>query len=250
MSLKSLVVAAGRVAGIDLVRFRSVRHPLGRRARLMAALGVNLVVDVGANRGQFAAELRRSGYAGRIVSVEALSEPYGFLARTAAADPLLTAIHSAVGARRGRVTMHVAGNAAASSSVLPMLALHARAAPEAEYVGVETVEMRPLDELLQPHLGDPVTLLLKVDVQGYELEVLSGGSTTLSRSSLIQLEMSLVPLYETAPTYREMIDFMAHRGFGLVGLEPGFTSEAGVLLQADGLFASEEAYGLLQSGSP
>ena len=59
---------------------------------------------------------------------------------------------------------------------------------------------------------------------------------------LIQLEMSLLPLYESAPSYREILDAMERRGFRLVGIEPGFASPTGALLQADGLFTTNEAY--------
>jgi hypothetical protein len=137
--------------------------------------------------------------------------------------------------------MHVAANDGASSSFLPMLGLHARTAPEARYIRDERVEVAPLDDLVQPHLRDGDKVFAKLDVQGYELRVLEGGLATIDRSSLFQLEMSLLPLYETAPTYREVIHFMEQHGFQLVGLEPGFAAPTGVLLQADGLFAADAA---------
>ncbi len=240
-SFKELVVASARAAGIDLVRFTSVRHGIGRRARLMSALGTDVVVDVGANRGQFGREIRKAGYAGRIISIEPLSGPFRQLERLSSRDELWTAIRSAVGANRGTANMHVAANDGASSSILPMLDLHARAAPKARYVAEERVDLLPLDELVQPHVGQMRSMLTKVDVQGYELQVLEGGSETLGRSSLVQLEMSLLPIYETAPTYREVLQFMEERAFQLVGLEPVFAAPTGVLLAVDGLFASEQA---------
>lgn len=245
-SLKGVVAASAKAAGVDLVRFRSVRHAFGRRARLMATLGIDLVIDVGANRGQFGLEIRRGGYAGRIVSIEPLAAPYGQLSRVASRDERWAAIRSAVGPRRGSATMHVAANNGASSSLLPMLDLHARAAPEARYVADEQVDVATLDDLVQPHLRDAGTVFTKLDVQGYELQVLEGGSATLGSSSLVQLEMSLLPLYETAPTYREVIHFMEQNGFQLVGLEPGVAAPTGVLLQADGLFAAHHAARSLQ----
>jgi FkbM family methyltransferase len=245
-SLKAVVTASARAAGVDLVRFRSVRHAIGRRARLIEALGIDLVIDVGANRGQFALEIRRGGYAARIVSIEPLTAPYRHLARLAAPDERWAVIRSAVGPRAGSATMHVAANDGASSSFLPMLDLHARAAPEARYVADERVDVATLDDLVEPHLRDGGSVFTKLDVQGYELQVLEGASTTLDRSSLVQLEMSLLPLYDTAPTYREVIQFMAQHGYQLIGLEPGFAARSGVLLQADGLFAADQAVRSLQ----
>lgn len=244
--LKSVVAASARAAGVDLVRLRGLRHPVGRRARLMTSLGVDLVIDVGANRGQFGLEIRRAGYSGRIVSIEPLAAPYRQLSRLAARDDRWSVIRSAVGPRTSSATIHVAANGGASSSFLPMLDLHARSAPEARYVADERVEVATLDDLVQPQFGDPAAVFTKADVQGYELQVLAGGEATLRRSTLVQLEMSFLPLYETAPSYREILDFMAQHGFRLVGIEPGFASPTGALLQADGLFATDAATRSLQ----
>jgi FkbM family methyltransferase len=247
-TLKRVVVASARAAGVDVVRFQSVRHAAGRRARLMTALGVDLVIDVGANQGQFGLELRRLGYRGSIVSIEPLTEPYRRLSRVASRDKRWSVIRSAVGRRAGTATMHVAANDGASSSLLPLLDPLARAAPEARFIADEQVDVDTLDDLLQPHVPEMSTVFTKLDIQGYELQALEGGSDTLSWSSLVQLEMSLQPIYDTAPTYRELIQFMEQRGFHLVGLEPGLAAPTGSLLQADGLFASDQAARLLQGG--
>jgi FkbM family methyltransferase len=241
MSLKRVVVAAGRAVGVDLVRLRSVRHAVGRRSRLMAALGIDVVIDVGANGGQFGREIREAGYAGRIVSIEPLEAPFRRLSELAARDARWEVIQSAVGPLTGSATIHVAANDGASSSLLPMLNLHTRAAPEARYVADEVVQVATLDHLAGPHMGDQSRVFVKIDVQGFELQVLAGGSAVLDRSSLVQLEMSLLPLYESAPGFREALDFMEQHSFHLVGLEPGIAAPSGLLLQADGLFAEDQA---------
>lgn len=246
MSIKRVVVAAGRKLGVDLVRLRSVRHAYGRRIRLMASLRIDLVIDVGANQGQFGREIRQAGYAGRIVSIEPLEEPFQNLSRLAARDEHWAVVRSAVGPQSGLANMHVAANAGASSSILPMLDLHTRAAPEAKYVADETVEVAALDDIARSHMRDGSRVFVKIDVQGFELQVLAGGMATLARSLLVQIEMSLLPLYETAPGFREVLEFMDQHGFHLVGLEPGIAAHSGVLLQADGLFAADQAIQSLQ----
>jgi FkbM family methyltransferase len=214
----------------------------------MSALGIDLVIDVGANRGQFGLEIRRAGFGGRIVSIEPLADAHRHLARMAARDERWTVIQSAVGPAAGRATIHVAANAGASSSFLPMLELHNRAAPSARYIAEESVEVGVLDELVSSQVGRDDIILTKIDVQGYELQVLAGGPVTLARSSLVQLEMSLLPLYEGAPTFEGVLEFMGRHGFRLVGIEPGFADRTGVLLQADGIFAAQHVIRSLQGG--
>jgi len=63
---------------------------------------------------------------------------------------------------------------------------------------------------------------------------------------MVQLEMSLLPLYEAAPSVREVLEFMGRHGFHLVGIAPGIAAQSGLLLQADGLFAADQATRLLQ----
>jgi FkbM family methyltransferase len=212
----------------------------------MTLMGIDLVIDVGANRGQFGLEIRRAGYRGSIVSIEPLAAPHRQLSQLADKDGRWTAIRSAVGPQAGSAAIHVAANGGASSSFLPMLELHAHEAPAAQYVADELVDVATLDDIALPHLQHGAATFTKIDVQGYELQVLAGGPTTVARSSLVQIEMSLSPLYEGAPTYRDILEAMGQRGFQLVGIEPGFAAHTGLLLQADGLFATDRAAGSLR----
>jgi hypothetical protein len=132
--------------------------------------------------------------------------------------------------------MHIAGNEAQSSSVLPMLRAHEEAAPEASYVGTEDVTMERLDDVLASFdVAGPV--YAKIDVQGYERQVMAGAAETLAHVRGMELELSLVPLYEGSPLWEEMIALMKSQGFELKGFFSGFTDErTGRLLQADGVF--------------
>lgn len=107
-------------------------------------------------------------------------------------------------------------------------------------MGTETVEQNRLDELL-PSLGiDPERrIYLKVDVQGYERAVLDGAAELFRSGAVVglQLELSLVPLYEGAMTYREGLDRAEALGMTLMGLDPVFADpKSGQLLQADAVF--------------
>jgi FkbM family methyltransferase len=196
---------------------------------------INLVLDVGANTGQFVHELRSAGYNERVISFEPLAAAHAQLLTRAQSDPHWSiAERTAVGAERSSVDIHIAGNSV-SSSILPMLASHSEAAPESEYVGVETVPVNRLDDLYLPAASDRI--LLKIDVQGYEKPVLDGAKNVLASCHAVIVEMSLVPLYEGQLLAKEMWDLLAESGFEAWSLEPGFRNpETGRMLQFDGIF--------------
>ncbi len=196
---------------------------------------INLVLDVGANTGQFVGELRASGYAGRIVSFEPLATAHEQLCRQAASDAMWTiADRTAIGAAPGSVEIHVSGNSV-SSSILDMLPSHSEAEPESNYVGTETVPVNRLDDLCPLTAQDRV--LLKIDVQGYERQVLDGAQRVLESCRAVISEMSLVPLYDGQVLARDLWDLLAAQGFEAWSLEPGFRHPAsGRMLQLDGVF--------------
>jgi FkbM family methyltransferase len=202
----------------------------------MALHGVDTVLDVGANTGQFGTLLRQSKFTGRIHSVEPLTDAYEALATSAAADPAWTVQRAAVSAEPGTLTMNVSGNGV-SSSVLPMLERHATAAPSAQYVAQETVPATTVDAIVAEHRLRPETTVLKIDVQGFEQQVLEGASATLAGFRGVRTEMSLVPLYDGQALMPEIMERLAGHGFELWAVEPGFTEpDTRRLLQLDGVF--------------
>lgn len=219
-------------AGFD-VRRDSFKH---RFAHALLQHGVTDVLDIGANTGQFARDIRRAGIAGRIVSLEPLQAAYDELRRHAAADPAWVAERAAVSDRPGTITMNVSANSV-SSSVLPMLDRHAGAAPDSRYVATEEVTATTVDELVERHGLRPRSTLLKIDVQGHEQAVLDGAIGTLAEFGAVRTELSLVPLYDGQALLPDVLEHLGQRGFDLWAIEPGF-EEPGTrrLLQADGFF--------------
>jgi FkbM family methyltransferase len=238
-----VVVNGAGWIGFDLVSRHSLQHPIARRVRLIRSLEIDLVIDVGANEGQYARELRAFGYSGRIVSVEPLAAPFEALSAAAATDPNWRVIRSAAGAVNEQVEMLVAANSGASSSVLPMLALHEMNAPNALIVGRERVQVRRLDELMADEVQNALRPFIKIDVQGFESRVLDGAEGLLPRVAGLQVELQLFPLYQGAPTFGQVLDRLAADDFQLAGLEPVFTAQDGRLLAADGLFIKSRQVG-------
>lgn len=223
--------------GIELNRYNPVQSQDARMARLLDQHGIDTVLDVGANTGGYGQALRDIGYRGDILSFEPLGQAYAELTEAAATDVHWhIAPRMALGAEDGEIEINVAGNSV-SSSILPMYDAHALAAPQSRYVGTERVRLSRLDSVSHAALGRDRTTLLKIDTQGYEMPVLEGATTLLPHIRGIQLELSLIPLYEGQVTYRDMIDWLAVKGFDLWNIIPGFSdASTGRLLQFDGIF--------------
>jgi FkbM family methyltransferase len=204
----------------------------------LAALNVDVVVDAGANSGQYATCLRQADFKGRIVSFEPLAGPFSRLAGRSSADPLWECRQCALGDFDGTIAMNVAGNAGASSSILPMLQSHRDVFPQANYVGVEDVAICRLDSVAPRLLRHNDAVFLKIDVQGFEKQVIAGSEATINdRCVGLQLELSFVALYDGDMLIQEALDLMESLGFVLAGIAPGFVDvRSGRVLQADGVF--------------
>jgi FkbM family methyltransferase len=232
---KRLVKGGFARAGYD-IRRRSVDGRGPRRGLILQTRGVDLILDVGANVGQYATEVRECGYAGDLISIEPLSAAFTQLAAKSARDPRWQVLRSCVGAEQGRLTLHVSGNSQ-SSSVLPMLDRHANAAPASRYVAEEVVDVQPLDVLVGEAVEAHQAPYLKVDTQGFEHEVLRGAPKILERVVGVELELSLVPLYEGQTLMADLVRQMTDAGFRLASLEKGFWDPiTGESLQMDGIF--------------
>lgn len=212
------------------------RDPFAARLqRALDARGINTVLDVGANVGQYSALLRSSGYQGRIVSIEPLRDAFEELGRRAAKDVDWYCINAAVGAAPGTTTINVSANSY-SSSLLKMTAAHESAAPDSVMVGTEQVTVRTVRDLVREFHIEPERSLLKVDTQGFESEVLAGAGDLLARFAAVQLELSSVELYDGQQLFLPIASRLIQEGFQLWSLDPGISDASGRLLQCDALF--------------
>jgi len=227
--------------GIDVQRYRPDSSPEAQLSRILRYTVPDLVLDVGANAGQYGESLRRCGYRGRIVSFEPLSQAYALLSRASAGDPLwAVGPRVALGAEEADLVMNVSANML-SHSLLPMLSAHLDAAPDSGYVGTERVMVRRLDDAAAPYLQDAARIFLKIDTQGYEDRVLTGAHETLDRVIALQLELSLVPLYGEQSLFLEITDQLRSLGYDLFAIVPGFVDpRTGQTLQIDGVFTRYE----------
>lgn len=229
-SLRTAVKRAGRAAGLEVAALS--QSFAGLQRRLLA--GVDLVVDVGANTGQYARLVRSLGYRGRIVSFEPGARAFENLARRAAADELWEVRRTALGAAPTTATLHLSSNSV-SSSLLPIRREHVDVAPASRVVGREDVDVSSVDIELAAVPGSSVWL--KMDVQGSELDVLAGAVDTFERVRVVQSEMLLTPLYDGQADYLEVCELLRRRRLSLRHVERGFQDKGtGFVLAVDGLF--------------
>lgn len=226
------------LAGLKITLDRPVRNRMKLLTLKMKELGVGTVLDVGANRGQFAMELRTSGYAGAIVSFEPLSAIYPELQKAAQSDSNWCVIRRmALGETTARTQINVSRNLD-SSSLLPVSQRSIDAVTETSYVGLDDVDVCRLDDVAEDSWAKPFAL--KLDTQGFELHVLKGAEKTLENTAVVITELSLSPLYRGGASMVEMFQLLENRGFRCIGLMEGFIdANRNELLQVDGIFVRQ-----------
>ncbi len=235
------MVKAFRRFGYDLSYYNTDQNAEARRQKLIESHDVGLVLDVGANHGQFGCELREVGFRGKIVSFEPIDSAFQVLKNEANGDSNWIVNNYALGDREKVEYINISKNSE-SSSLLPMLEEHLEAAPQAVYISKEEIQVRRLDDVFSGIVGQKkLNILLKIDTQGYEEFVLAGAKESLSQIDLIQVELSLTPLYEGAPDLIEMLNIMNSKGYTIVGIDPVFSNKVnGKLLQADFTFLRKD----------
>lgn len=237
INFKKFIKSVIRSAGFDFARLSPGSNPAFQHLKSLDRFNIDLVLDVGANVGQFSSGLRSVGYKGSLVSFEPLSVAHRALTEMARRDAKWR-IHprGAIGDQDGEIEIHIAGNSV-SSSVLPMMEVHSSAAEGSAYVGIEKTPIFRLDSVAPDYLAKSRRPFLKIDTQGYEWQVLDGARETLSHMQGVLCELSLVPLYEGQHLWMDMIQRLESEGFTLWSIQKGFTDPRdGRTLQVDATF--------------
>ena len=208
--LRKLAKAA-RLAAVPLYR-HGLRHGVGAAIEHDAILaflsrrGVGDVVDAGANTGQFSLLCRHWLPRSVIHAFEPLRAPADKFRVVFKDDVKTRLVQSAIGVSEAELGMHVS-RAVDSSSLLPIGANQSALFPGTEESHLESVRVAPLDAFLDRETL-PAGSLLKIDVQGYELEVLRGCERLLDRFAAVYVECSFVELYEGQALAHEVIDWL------------------------------------------
>lgn len=194
---------------------------------------VRTLVDVGANEGQFLLPALRYFSPTKALAIEMLPDVAGRLERKVGKEAQV--VCCALGSSRQRRRI-LRSTYAPASSLLPLTASASRlySMDLAQRPG-HVLETRTLDDVCEERGVDSIDLL-KIDVQGYELEVLRGGTRVLCNTRSALLEVEFCPIYEGGPLFTEVLQYMGDLGFHLSAIVGQHRSHDGRLLHADALF--------------
>lgn len=210
--MNRLIRAAYKRLGIIHLGRRRVRDLID----FIENRGIDTVIDVGANVGQFGEGLRAEGYRGRIVSFEPIASVFEELSRKAKADGNWDAHRFGLGASAGTAQIHVS-ELTVFSSILDMTSSAGLHDSRTAVTRTEEIEIRTLDQVAAGLTGN---ILLKIDAQGYERQVIDGGGQTIPRVLGIQLELPVIRVYEGEWKFHEALKFMADIGFVPAQIQP------------------------------
>ena len=234
--LGKALVLLGRPANRSaLIRFRvaaSTEHDA-----VLSASPVDLVVDVGANRGQFSLAARHFHPEARIVAFEPLASAARVYRHIFQRDERVLLHATAIGTVKGKTAMHRSGSED-SSSLFPIGEIMEELSPGTGAIGTEEVSVAPLTDFLSPQDLD-CRALLKIDVQGFELEVLKSAAPLLKYFDYIYVEASFIPFYVGQPLAHDVISYVSSQGFQLAGfMNPYFHPKTAQAMQSDLLFVN------------
>jgi len=236
--------AAGRIRGRARKAVRLVRRPAYWRQIVKGVAAsvehedvdfradVQTIVDVGASRGQFAAFALERFPDAHLICFEPLTAARNALVSWVP-EPRVTVHPVALGEQRGEAVLHVSARDD-SSSLLAIGARQVEAFPGTSEERKESIEVRTLDDYLSPDTKRPV--LLKIDVQGFELGVLSGANRALTGVDEVFVECSFRELYEGQALADAVVCKLRERGFRLRGVYGVVVAKNRTCLQADFLF--------------
>ena len=201
--------------------------------KLLSQIDCDFILDVGANRGQFSLISRLLKPSIPILAFEPLPNEAEIFRKALSGKNVQ--LHSvALGENAGEAEIHLS-RSADSSSLLPIGEMQRKLFRDTDEIGTLKVPVKRLDDF-KPEWEKHSRILLKIDVQGFELSVLKGAVETLRNCAFVYVECSETELYVGQALYRDVATFLEQQGFRLQSRHNETVAD-GKLIQADYLFA-------------
>ena len=234
-SVKKIIKYCFKIIHIDIRRIPEYEK---NKFVWLKDLGINTIIDIGANIGQFAQMIHKVLPTASIFSFEPIDDCYQKLIKNMADVPNFYAFNYALGDTDTDMEMHV-NDFTASSSLLPMMDLHKQCFPYTAHECIKKVKVKQLDVAARG-LDFDGNLLVKIDVQGYEDKVIRGGQRVLSQAKVLIVETTFERLYDGQPLFKDVYDLLSNMGFSYMGNFQQMKSPLdGGVLQADSIFVKE-----------
>lgn len=201
---------------------------------------INLVLDIGANQGQFAEKLIQYGYNKKIVSFEPIKYIHNkLLNKSKNYNNWQIYKKCAFGKSKGFKFLNISENTV-SSSFMDINKAHIKVEPRARYTRKEKINLITLNDYFKKKQFKNKNIFIKIDTQGYEKNIILGGAKILKNITGVMLEVSIIKVYKKEETYLGMIALMEKMGFTVWSIERGFTNKkTGQVLQMDIIFINK-----------
>jgi FkbM family methyltransferase len=233
---KNLIKKTFTGLGLELSRINSLERQIRNgQFRWIQEIGINTIIDVGANIGQFTLMINQILPDASIYAFEPLRECFQQLKNSTKKINSIKYFNVALGSEEKETTIYK-NKFSASSSLLKMEKLHKEIFPFTNAEEVEKIKVVTLGSL-RNEISWKSKILLKVDVQGFEIEVLKGIGTVMKMIDIIIIETSFVKLYQGQPLFNEVYSYLIGNGFRFIGnFEQLKDPKTGRILQADSIF--------------
>ena len=209
--------------------------------RFLSAFAVDCMFDVGANRGQYAAMLRKDvGFSGTILSFEPNPDIFAELSRRAASDAKWHVFNLALSDFEGTASFNIMAADQFSSLKKPSDRQDAIFAERNKVTRTVEMQCRRIDTLL-PELRAEHGFsrpFLKMDTQGHDLSVCEGAGAAISAMAGVQTELGVRPIYENGTGYQAMIDWLGQRDFIPSAFFANNKGHFPLLVEMDGIFVN------------
>ncbi len=204
---------------LDVVRVSGQYTLNAHVATVIKRYGVDAIIDVGASEGAFGLLMRNAGFQGPIYSFEPVTSAFEVLAQRASRDDEWHVFDFALGAQAGKAQINVS-KFSQFSSILSATS-YGNTWVNMEVQHKQDIVIRTLDDCFREGLlGKGARYFLKMDTQGFDVEVFKGATQLLPHVCCLLSELSLIPLYQGMPTYLESLARYNGEGFLVSGVYP------------------------------
>ena len=231
-----MIKRLARLFGYELINSEKQPALLTHLLRILKQCNVSVVLDVGANHGQFARDLRKAGYRGEIHSFEPVASSFEIIKNISKNDPGWHVHKLALGATNAMQDIHVFW-ASELSSFLAANEFGENRLDGMVQTHKESVQISTLDDFLaEKDLNrHGKKIFLKMDTQGFDLSVFKGAQKSLNFIVGMLSELSFQPIYADMPSYSQALSVYEQAGYNTTGLFPVVRNADLTLVEMDGV---------------